>query len=288
MVRQETKRHRLIFTAEEIAALPQDQPYITLVSYSDWLDGHSTLMHCHEDLAEILLILRGHGRYTVDLRSQEVSAGDVILCNGGALHDELPQSNEPYQTLCIGIKNLHLPSLPPCCLLEKNADPLFHKPEQYEDLKQLFCQIDRYAAECEPGYQALCQYLMLASLELVKRMVQGRTGTLQVQESSVFAQVAHYLDRHYAEDIPIEQLVQKFYISPYHLSHMFKQKTGYSVKQYVLRRRIGEAQIRLINTEDTVQSISEAVGFEDTSYFSRIFSKYTGFTPTEYRKYRTQ
>lgn len=69
--------------------------------------------------------------------------------------------------------------------------------------------------------------------------------------------------------------------------YMFKQKTGYSVKQYILRRRIGEAQIRLINSQDSVQVISESVGFEDASYFSRIFSKYIGLTPTEYRKYRT-
>ena len=62
----------------------------------------------------------------------------------------------------------------------------------------------------------------------------------------------------------------------------------YAESAAALRRRIGEAQIRLINTKDTVQTISEAVGFEDTSYFSRIFSKYTGFTPTEYRKYHIQ
>lgn len=288
MIRQEIKRHHRIFGGEDMSALPEGQPYIAYISYSDWMDGHSTLMHCHEDLAEILLILQGHGRYTVDLRCQEVSAGDVILCNGGALHDEFPQTNEPYQTLCVGVGNLSLPGLPACCLLEPMADPLFHKPEQYEDLKQLFCQMDRYAAERETGYQALCQYLMLAALELVKRMVQGRRGGCQPVETSVFAQVARYLNQHYAEDIPIEQLVRRFYISPYHLSHMFKQKTGYSVKQYVLRRRIGEAQIRLVNTKDTVQTISEAVGFEDTSYFSRIFSKYTGFTPTEYRRYRIQ
>lgn len=288
MVRQEIKRHHRIFSREDASALPEGQPYIAYISYSDWMDGHSTLMHRHEDLAEILLILQGHGRYTIDLRCQEVSAGDVILCNGGALHDEFPQTNEPYQTLCMGVGNLLLPGLPACCLIEPTADTLFHKPEQYEDLKQLFCQIDRYAAEQELGYQALCQYLMLATLELIKRMVQGRLGRSQPMETSVFAQVARYLDQHYAEDIPIEQLVSQFYISPYHLSHMFKQKTGYSVKQYVLRRRIGEAQIRLANTKDTVQTISEAVGFEDTSYFSRIFSKYTGFTPTEYRKYRIQ
>lgn len=283
----ELNRHRFIYQAEEAKLLPQDQPYIAYVCYYDWADGnHSTLMHCHENLAEILLVLKGRGRYTLDLRCQEVTAGDVILCNAGALHDEFPHTDEPYQTLCVAVGNLQLPDLPPHTLIRENMNPFFHHPEQFDDLMQLFCQIDRYAAEREEGYQELCQFLMLASLELVKRMVRGRRDAFEMPAESIFGQIAKYIDQHYAEDVSVEQLVKQFYISPYHLSHMFRHKTGYSLKQYILRRRIGEAQIRLVQTQDSVQTIAEAVGFEDASYFSRIFSKYIGLTPTEYRKYR--
>ena len=128
---------------------------------------------------------------------------------------------------------------------------------------------------------------MLASLELVKRMARGRRDADDTPADSVFWQIAKFIDRHYAEDVTIERLVREFYISPYHLSHMFKQKTGYSVKQYLLRRRLGEAQIRLAITQDSIQTIAEESGFADASYFSRIFFKHVGLTPTEYRKYRT-
>ena len=99
---------------------------------------------------------------------------------------------------------------------------------------------------------------MLASLELVRRMAAGRKEDLVTREDSTFGRVARYIDRHYAEDLSIEQLARQFYLSPYHLSHIFRQKTGYSLKQYVLRRRIGEAQMRLVNAQDSVQTISEA------------------------------
>lgn len=66
MVRQESERHHRIFGGEDASALPEGQLYIAYISYSDWMDGHSAPMHCHENLAEILLILRGHGRCTVD------------------------------------------------------------------------------------------------------------------------------------------------------------------------------------------------------------------------------
>ena len=55
-----------------------------------------------------------------------------------------------------------------------------------------------------------------------------------------------------------------------------------------VRRRLGEAQMRLAATQDSIQAIAEAIGFEDASYFSRIFSKYIGMTPSEYRKSRTE
>ena len=88
----ELNRQRVVFTPQEAARLPQDRPYAAYICHYDWAEGeHATLMHCHERLAEVLLILKGSGRYTVDLRRYEVAAGDVVLCSGGALHDEFPR-----------------------------------------------------------------------------------------------------------------------------------------------------------------------------------------------------
>ena len=88
------------------------------------------------------------------------------------------------------------------------------------------------------------------------------------------------------EDLTLEQLSKLFYISPYHLSHMFKSKTGYSLKQYILRRRIGEAQTLLTDTNQNIHSIATAIGFNDSLYFSRIFAKYIGLSPSQYRNTR--
>lgn len=211
-------QQRFVYSAAEAAALPAGQPYLAHVCYSDWTEGdHSTLMHCHRDIAEVLLILEGHGGYAVDLQRYPASAGDVVLCSRGALHDEFPKAGEPYRTLCIGIGNLALPGLPPGCLLDSRLCPMFHRPAQFDDLRQLFLQMDRHAAGGKEGWQALCQYLMLASLELIGQMVRERTEVPDAPEDSVFRRVARYIDCHYAEDVSIERLVREFYISPYHL-----------------------------------------------------------------------
>jgi AraC-like DNA-binding protein len=68
------------------------------------------------------------------------------------------------------------------------------------------------------------------------------------------------------------------------LAHVFKESTGFSPIQYIIRRRIGEAQSLLINTNESVTNISGIVGYDNTSYFTTLFSKTVGMSPKKYRQ----
>ena len=72
--------------------------------------------------------------------------------------------------------------------------------------------------------------------------------------------------------------------SPYYLSHVFKNMSGYSPIQYLLRRRLGEAQTLLISTDLTISDIAGLVGFETQSYFNSQFTKHVGIPPKKYRE----
>ena len=112
---------------------PEDGlPWISRISYSDWSHGHNHILHCHEDTAEILLILHGRGSYTVGLHRAEVEAGDVVLTGCGVPHDEFPQTNELYQTLCLGICGLVLPGREAGKFVEASRSPVFHRPAQLD------------------------------------------------------------------------------------------------------------------------------------------------------------
>ena len=65
---------------------------------------------------------------------------------------------------------------------------------------------------------------------------------------------------------------------------MFKKETGMNFSDYLKKIRIDNAKNMLLNTEQTVEDISYAVGYSDIKYFSRLFKKLTGVTPTEFRK----
>ena len=81
------------------------------------------------------------------------------------------------------------------------------------------------------------------------------------------------------EPITLHSMGEALHISSYYLSHVFKQMSGYSPVQYLLRRRIGEAQTLLITTELSVTRIAEMVGYDSSSYFNLQFTKNVGMPP---------
>ena len=145
----------------------------------------------------------------------------------------------------------------------------------------------RQADQQAPLYLHICQQLMLSVLKLTEQMIREYGTENNSQQNELCAQVEAYIYTHYQQDLTIEQLGKLFFVSPYHLAHVFKQHTGYTLKQYILRRRIGEAQDRLSCSSDSITQIAREVGFEDSAYFSRIFTKYVGMSPKFYREYRT-
>ena len=278
-------RNHMIFSPEQAERLPPDQPRLHTVSFADWTYGHHQMMHSHADVAEVLLILSGRGWYSIGLNRRAVQAGDVVLCNSGVPHDEFPETDTTYRTMCIGVKRLALDGLAPGQLVAGDADPIFHQPAQFSELAALFTMMEAHAGAKTERSRMFCQHLMLAALELVRQMTERAAPAPAPAEGALFARVEAYIDAHYSEDLSIDRLGKIFYVSPYHLAHLFKEHTGYTIKQYILRRRIGEAQTRLYGTADSIQAIAAAVGFEDPAYFSRLFSKFVGMPPSEYREY---
>lgn len=110
----------------------------------------------------------------------------------------------------------------------------------------------------------------------------GRLGGKQ--HSRVIIQTVDYISNHYNEDISLTLLSAYTGKSKNYLGHLFKKEMNVSFIDYLNDIRIGEAKIRLKNTDDMIYEISEAVGFADYKYFSSIFKKYVGTSPLKYRK----
>lgn len=94
-----------------------------------------------------------------------------------------------------------------------------------------------------------------------------------------------YIQRNFTKDISLDSVAQAVSISPYYFSKLFKEETGTNFSDYLTELRINRAKQLLDEDPDrNIKEISIESGYSNPNYFSRIFKKWTGSTPTERRQ----
>ncbi|MFH5182875.1 helix-turn-helix domain-containing protein [Paenibacillus sp. TAB 01] len=97
-----------------------------------------------------------------------------------------------------------------------------------------------------------------------------------------------YIEEHLGHDVGLQQVAKHVHLHPNHLSEVFKKETGMTFGDYVTRQKIRRATEILKVSPAKVSEVAARVGYEDVKYFSQIFKKYTGKTPSEYREEAAQ
>ena len=107
------------------------------------------------------------------------------------------------------------------------------------------------------------------------------------ENEDVAEKAAAYIDEHLSEDLSVREIADIAYVSPDHLTRVFKKRYQKTVKEYITWKRMTLAGELLKNTKMTVTMVSDKVGFNNYSYFAEQFKRYYGMIPREYQaKYR--
>lgn len=120
-------------------------------------------------------------------------------------------------------------------------------------------------------------------LQLLARFIEKATPRQSCSDSRIRDALTFIRD-HFSEEFDMKTLANSVHLSPDHLTRIFKRELGESPVCYVTRRKILRACQLLLTESTTVKDIAYALGFNDHSYFNRVFKKQTGMTPLEYRK----
>ena len=277
----------LTFSKSDFPGRRDTEPWMAHIAKADWTEGHYQVLHRHEDFSEIFILLEGSGKYTIGGRLYELNEGDIVLCNQGVLHDEFPAKGNVYKTLAVGISGLYIPELRPGLLIDPSRTPVLRRSEQTQEVQEICMMMEKYAVSGEGRNLRFVHKLLLAVIELLRSIV--RSVEISSKEvDPLCVAVEQYLNEHFGENVTLEETAKQFFVSSWHLSRVFKKETSYNFKQYLLRLRLGEAQMRLSSTEDSIAEISRDCGFHDPAYFTRLFTRHIGLSPRRYRKMRLQ
>lgn len=100
---------------------------------------------------------------------------------------------------------------------------------------------------------------------------------------SRFIYLLDYIDKHYAEELNLEEIADSSGFSKYHFSRLFKQYTGFTFCDYLCYRRIKAAELLLSRQDLSITEVALQSGFSSISTFNRIFKQQKKCTPSEYR-----
>ena len=159
-------------------------------------------------------------------------------------------------------------------LLLRSCSSLPERKETLTEVLKSFSLVDE-AADIESLKK---RYLALAE----DCMKSG--GMAQGNARSRILRAIEYLEAHYNEDIAINELAERYGMSPNYFSSLFKKEKQQSTVNYLIELRIRKAGDYLEHTEMSVADIARTVGYEDSQYFFRVFKKATGQTPLQYRQ----
>lgn len=109
---------------------------------------------------------------------------------------------------------------------------------------------------------------------------------LAQRERNIIPDIVDYIERHYHEDISLQHIAERFFLSREYISRKFKQELNENLTDYITRIRLGKARQLLENPDLRIAEVAEMTGYRDEKYFSKVFKKNVGLSPTDYRKKR--
>ncbi|CAI6035334.1 AraC family transcriptional regulator [Cohnella sp. JJ-181] len=260
---------------------------------SDWL-----AYHAHQGI-EMLYVHQGRGEATTEDARYPIRPGALLLF-------------PPYQ-----LHKIDVPSVPGTPYIRSlvKFDPRIVEPylAPYPGLARWFQKLKRgllsrsyfelgaearlpgmlqdfHALYAAPGPDKEEQRsLFLVSLlhELRHRVFppDSRTGSPEGEGHSLHIdRIMDWLEARYARPFDLQALSGDLHLSPYYLSHLFKEHTGSSIRDYITARRIREACRLLSATSDPISSIAEQVGGFGASHFCQLFKKSKGMSPEAFRR----
>lgn len=259
------------------------------VSVSDVHDGTDSIKQVYENLVDTVkygkpvmetqVLSENQGREGVShfyFSVEEMGKFSAILQNGTEEEavrkvDEILDYNlrkdvnrfEMY-LLCTEIVN--------CAI--KLINRVFYTVGQNVDISLVYRKLER--ATAPEDYRDVCVDFLHETMEYMKENKR--------EDDYIISYIFDYVENHYSEDIYLNLFAEKLKLTGAYISSYFKEKTNVNLTDYINHYRIKKAVILSENPQNKNKDIAEMVGLPNINTFIRLFKKYTGYTPGEYRK----
>ena len=263
--------------------------------------------HYH-DFHKVVIFISGKAAYHIEGKAYQLKPWDILLVNRHAIHRPEIDPSVPYERFILWIQNdIPWQELLKCfqkandrsynlvrlnsALQEKMKDILFEldvfhlflKSRVQEKMKDILFELENSAKSDEYGREILTQSLFLQFMVYLNRIFLEKQYIFDKKSYTFDSQIAsilQYINHNLKEDLSVETLSARYYVSKYHLMRKFKQETGYTLHNYIVNKRLLMARTLISNGMPVTKAAQES-GFAEYSTFSRAYRKQFKTNPSE-------
>lgn len=252
--------------------------------------GQELSFHCH-DFDKIVILRSGRVDYIVENVTYVLHPGSVLLVRHHAIHRAVIDVTEPYDRIILYLDHGYFEKLLPDARLTECFDRadssesclLQAEGENLADLNETLASYESMEGDNRYGADTIRETLVIRLLTVLNRLSrvgeEQRGASITVSDEKI-RRALTYIDRHLTEDLSVDTLAEKVFLSRYHFMRLFKAQTGSTVHDYVRQRRLLHAA-RLIREGVPAGSAARDSGFQDYSTFSRAFADCFGIRPSD-------
>ncbi|CDA14980.1 Multiple antibiotic resistance protein marA [uncultured Clostridium sp.] len=252
--------------------------------------------HFHDEY-EIFYILEGERLFFFNNRSFVAKKGDLILVDSNLIHMTKSFSNDTsgHNRIILYVTSEKMqeidntyPSLKLVKFFHKHTGVFHLTPAQQDNFMKLYYYFKQECAKRQHAYKhavelAVINYLLSLTRDLGNSHGEEPQIPTDGKYKHVY-EIADYLSQNCEQQLSLEEIAQRFYLSKYYVCRLFKEVTGYSINEYINIHRVQKAQWYLTETDLSISEIAGRIGFGSMTHFEKIFKTYTTMTPLKYRK----
>ena len=241
--------------------------------------------HYH-DFHKVIIFLSGKAAYHIEGKSYYLKPWDILLVNRHAIHKPEIDFSVPYERFVLWIRD-DIKSTELLRCFQKAIDRSYNlirlDSDTQEKLKQLLYELEAALKDEKFDSDLLGSALFAQFMVYVNRIFLEKQYIYDARSYSSDSQIEEllrYINHNLTEDLSIETLARKYYLSKYHMMRKFKEETGYTVHNYIISKRLLLARTK-ISEGTPILKAAQLSGFSDYTTFSRAYKKQFGIAPSQ-------
>lgn len=265
-------------------------PVFPIAVYNMTFDKYTSILaplHYHREF-ELLYATKGSLTIQIDENTYILQEGEGVFINSGLLHVIKAENNDEHAFIAV-VFDYSIICSKKDIIYFKYIKPLI------DGEIQINLTLDRYACKMikkisdsfignNHGYELHIKQLLTDIIYNIVKNSSSITHTNQNPKSILIKNVLDYIENNYEKQISLIDMAEHAHISKEYLCRIFSSMYDTTPVEYLNRYRIRQSTGELLNTHRTISNIAISHGFNNSSYYNKLFLRYIGCTPSEYKK----